>query len=106
MKNINHWLEGKRWQYQSGKYFEEKIKYAYESYLNDSLNCSSSSQKLNPSVKRWKEIPKTKVEGHRIVDGKRKVNVEPITLNDYILMPKSIKISLIDSLKSKVSIGY
>lgn len=69
VKNTNHWLESKAKQYQSGKYSKEKIKIAYECYLNDSLNGSSSSLESNPSVKKWNEIPKKKVEGQRTVDG-------------------------------------
>ena len=54
------------------------------------------------SVKRWKEVPNKKVEAQRTKDGKGKVGVETKPLNDYISMPKSIEVDLIDSLKSKV----
>ena len=49
-KNINHWLEGKGKSYQSGRFSQEEIKFAYESYLNMSQTKSSSSLEPNPSV--------------------------------------------------------
>lgn len=52
MKNVNHWIDGKGKPYQSRKFSQEEIRYAYESYLNESQTGSSSSMESNPLVRK------------------------------------------------------
>lgn len=52
VKNISHWLEGKGKSFQPGKFSQEQIKHAYEKYLNESSNGSSSSKESNPSFRQ------------------------------------------------------
>ena len=63
---------------------------------------SSSSLESSPSVRKWEEVPKEKVEAWRTAQIKIKVSVEPKLMNDFISLPKSIEVDLSDILKSKV----
>nr|KAJ0201374.1 hypothetical protein LSAT_V11C600317840 [Lactuca sativa] len=102
VKNINYWFEGKGKPYKSGKICQKEVTEACESYLNESAASSSFSKESNPSIQKRKVVPKSKVEEKQTVDGKGKVSIDSKQLNDFILIPKSMEVDLIDSLKSKV----
>lgn len=66
------------------------------------MSGSTSSRKSTPTVRKWKEIQKKKIDVSKKQVEKEKIKVEPSPLHDYIAMPKVDEVDSTDNLKSKV----
>ena len=95
-------MEGKGKRFQFGKFSQERIKDAYEKYLNESSNVSSSSKESNPSVQKWREILTENVSKKEPKKSEVHVDVDCKSSNDYISIPLNNDVDLIDSVKTKV----
>nr|KAJ0221104.1 hypothetical protein LSAT_V11C200063580 [Lactuca sativa] len=76
--------------------------HAYENYLNESMNVSTSSQESVSKVRKWKEVKTKKVDASQRKVEMEKIKLDTSLLNDYIYVPKIDEIDLIEKIKTKV----
>lgn len=65
--NFNHWFKQRGKIFQSKEFSQAQVEEAYDNYLCESANGSTSSQEKLSKPWKWKEVkPNSKVESFRV----------------------------------------
>nr|KAJ0189002.1 hypothetical protein LSAT_V11C800429800 [Lactuca sativa] len=96
-------VKGNGKKFQSNEYSQEQVQQNYENYLNESMSVSTSSQESLLKPSKWKEVKRNKKVDFSASKAKKvKIKVDASILNDFICVPKTDEVSLIEKIKTKV----
>lgn len=79
------------------EFSQEKVKKGYENYMYESMSGSTSSQESLRKTSKWQEDKTNKKDDmFQSKVEKEKVNVDASILKDFIVVPKSNEVDLIE----------